>query len=74
MKDDQDARYNNFLSALNVEYSYRYKLWLHARSAMHLHPLRCGYRLCMNDVGLTVGSIDVLLSSLAFKYAILHVR
>lgn len=30
MKDDQDARYNNFLSALNVEYSYRYKLWLHA--------------------------------------------
>ena len=74
MKDDQDARYNNFLSALNVEYSYRYKLRLHARGAMHLHSLRCRYRLCMNDVGLTVGSIDVLLSPLAFKYAILHIR
>ena len=73
MKDDQGARYNNFLSALNVEYSYWYKLWLHAGGAMHLNSLRRGYRLRMNNIGLTVGSIDVLLSSLAFKYAILHV-
>ena len=73
MKDDQDARYNYFLSALNVTNSYRYKLWLLAGSAVHLHSLGRVHRLRMHDVSLAVGSIHVLLPSLAFKQAILHV-